>query len=533
MKRSSGILLPISALPSPYGIGTLGKAAYDFVDFLAASGQSWWQVLPVGPTSYGDSPYQSFSTYAGNPYFVDLDLLAEDGLLDRAELDAVDWGDDAAQVDYGKIYENRFLLLQKAAKIGLVRDAAEITAFVEQNKGWLPDYALFMALKRHFGMKAWSEWPEDARLRKAAALEKYRAALKANVDLFIYIQYLFFRQWAELRSYAHDLGIGIIGDLPIYVAMDSADVWASPESFQLDEQNVPTAVAGVPPDYFSADGQLWGNPLYRWDKMKEDGFGWWIRRVEGASKLFDVLRIDHFRGFESYWAVPFGEATARNGKWIKGPGMDLVGVLTNWFYNVDFIAEDLGFLTPEVRKLLADSGLPGMKILEFAFDTRESSDYMPHTYDHNCVCYVGTHDNAPVMAWREEADRADIAVAERYLGLNDTEGFHWGMIRGGMSSVADLFVTQMQDYLGLGAESRMNTPGKAGGNWAWRVQKEQLTEELAEKIVAMTKLYGRANPRYPEKTAQTETAAAGEDLAEAEPEQVDAAEQDTSPDPGL
>ena len=279
----------------------------------------------------------------------------------------------------------------------------------------------------------------------------------------------------------------IIGDLPIFVAKDSADVWASPESFQLDEKNVPIAVAGVPPDYFSADGQLWGNPLYRWEDMKKDGFGWWIRRVEGAAELFDVLRIDHFRGFESYWAVPYGAATARCGQWVKGPGMDLVNVLTQWFYHVDFIAEDLGVLTPEVRRLLADSGLPGMKVLEFAFDRREQSDYMPHTYERNCVCYVGTHDNAPVLAWREEVDAADVAVAERYLGLNDAEGFHWGMIRGGMSSVANLFVAQLQDILGLGAESRMNTPGVSGGNWRWRTVQGALTLELAEKLASMTR----------------------------------------------
>ena len=273
-------------------------------------------------------------------------------------------------------------------------------------------------------------------------------------------------------------------------------MWASPESFQLDEKNVPTAVAGVPPDYFSADGQLWGNPLYRWDEMKKDGFGWWIRRVEGAARLFDVLRIDHFRGFESYWAVPYGETTAKRGKWVKGPGMDLVGVLTGWFPHVGFIAEDLGFLTPAVKRLLKDSGLPGMKILEFAFDSREESDYMPHTYDHSCVCYVGTHDNAPAAAWCEEAAPEDVAVAVRYLGLNEQEGFHWGMIRGGMSSVADLFIAQVQDFLGLGAESRMNTPGKPADNWTWRLTPGQLTDALAEKIAACTKLYGRANPAW-------------------------------------
>ena len=493
MKRSSGILLPISALPSPYGIGTLGRAAFEFVDFLAAAGQSWWQVLPVGPTSYGDSPYQSLSTFAGNPYFIDLDALVEDGLLRAGEVRAVDWGADETRVDYGRLYERRFALLAKAAETGLKRDAEAVAAFASEKRGWLEDYALFMALKRHFAMKPWMEWPEEVRMRKAEALDRYRTALSDDVALFTYIQYLFYRQWAALRAYARERGVGIIGDLPIYVAMDSADVWASPESFQLDEKNVPVAVAGVPPDYFSADGQLWGNPLYRWEDMKKDGFGWWIRRVEGAAELFDVLRIDHFRGFESYWAVPYGATTARCGQWVKGPGMDLVNVLTQWFYHVDFIAEDLGVLTPEVRRLLADSGLPGMKVLEFAFDRREQSDYMPHTYERNCVCYVGTHDNAPVLAWREEADAADVEVAERYLGLNDAEGFHWGMIRGGMSSVADLFVAQLQDLLGLGAESRMNTPGVSSGNWRWRAAPGALTDELAEKLASMTRLYGRAS----------------------------------------
>ena len=345
-------------------------------------------------------------------------------------------------------------------------------------------------------------------MRKAEALDRYRTALSDDVALFTYIQYLFYRQWAALRAYARERGVGIIGDLPIYVAMDSADVWASPESFQLDEKNVPVAVAGVPPDYFSADGQLWGNPLYRWEDMKKDGFGWWIRRVEGAAELFDVLRIDHFRGFESYWAVPYGATTARCGQWVKGPGMDLVNVLTQWFYHVDFIAEDLGVLTPEVRRLLADSGLPGMKVLEFAFDRREQSDYMPHTYERNCVCYVGTHDNAPVLAWREEADAADVAVAERYLGLNDAEGFHWGMIRGGMSSVANLFVAQLQDILGLGAESRMNTPGVSGGNWRWRTVQGALTLELAEKLASMTRLYGRESAYHRDTRARRQKTAA-------------------------
>ena len=491
IKRSCGILMPISSLPSPYGIGTLGKAAYEFVDFLALAGQSWWQILPVGPTSYGDSPYQSFSTYAGNPYFVDLDTLCEEGLLKKEEVAALNWGSDPSHVDYALIYENRFPLLEKATRRGWQRDEAQVAAFVEQNKLWLPDYALFMALKRRFGMKAWTEWPdEDIRLRKPEAVERCRRELAADIRLFTYIQFLFFRQWEALRSYAHEKGVGIIGDLPIYVAMDSADVWADPKSFQLDEKNVPVEVAGVPPDYFSADGQLWGNPLYNWDAMKADGFGWWIRRVDGAARLYDVLRIDHFRGFESYWAVPYGETTARNGRWIKGPGMDLVGVLTGWFPDLQFIAEDLGYLTPEVKQLLQDSGLPGMKVLEFAFDSREPSNYLPHTYSHNCVCYAGTHDNAPLTRWRKEAAKEDIAMAKQYLGLNRSEGFIRGVLRGGMSSVADLFVAQMQDF--LEDAGRINTPGVPSGNWQWRMTEGKLTDELADSIAAMTTLYGRA-----------------------------------------
>ncbi len=492
MKRSSGILMPVSSLPSPYGIGTLGKAAYEFVDFLADAGQRWWQMLPVGPTSYGDSPYQSFSTYAGNPYFVDLDMLREDGLLTQEEIDAVYWGSDPARVDYAAIYNGRFALLAKATERGWDRDTEELNAFMEQNRTWLPDYALYMAVKRHFGMRAWTEWEdEDIRLHRPVAVEKYRRELWEDVRLFTYIQFLFFKQWNALRSYARKKGIGIIGDLPIYVAMDSADVWSDPRSFQLDEKNVPTAVAGVPPDYFSEDGQLWGNPLYNWPAMEADGFGWWIRRVDGASKLFDVIRIDHFRGLASYWAVPYGETTAKKGRWIPGPGIRMVRAITGWFPQLQFIAEDLGILTPDVTELMEQSGLPGMKVLEFAFDPVEPGVYLPHNHPKNCVCYVGTHDNAPVLQWKDEADPAEVDMAVRYLGLNEEEGFHWGMIRGGMSSVADLFVAQMQDVLGLGAESRMNTPGTLGGNWQWRLLPGQITPELAAKLHEMTRIYGR------------------------------------------
>lgn len=493
MKRASGIILPISSLPSPHGIGTLGEAAYEFVDFLADAKQSWWQILPVGPTSYGDSPYQSPSAFAGNPYFVDLDLLVADGLLEKDEVEGISWGEDPARVDYALLYEMRPKLLRKAAKRGLSRDAAEVKEFREANSTWLEGYALFMSIKEHFGMVAWNEWPdEDARLRKPEALKRYASELKDDIDYYIYVQYLFFKQWEALSAYAHAKGVKILGDMPIYVAMDSADVWANPQCFQLDEKNVPYEVAGVPPDYFSADGQLWGNPLYDYDAMEKDGFTWWVQRVAGAGRLYDALRIDHFRGFESYWAVPYGEKTARNGHWVKGPGMKLVGLLKEQFPDITFIAEDLGFPTPEVRQLLLDSGFPGMKLLEFAFDSRDGgSDYMPHCHIWNCVCYTGTHDNPPLIAWKHEAAPEDVAMACDYLGIKSDEDFVWGFIRGGMSSIANLFVAQMQDYLELGSESRTNIPGVLGGNWQWRLLPGQASPELVQRLAAMTHLYGR------------------------------------------
>jgi 4-alpha-glucanotransferase len=492
MNRASGILMPISSLPSRYGIGTLGREAYAFADFLKASGQRIWQMLPLGPTGYGDSPYSSFSTYAGNPYFIDLTMLCEDGLLSPEELETIDWGENPSMVDYGKIYENRFAVLSRACDAGYHRDRGEVEAFVAENRGWLPDYALFMALKRRFGMKSWTEWPdEDIRMRRPGSVERYTGELAADVRLFTYIQFLFYKQWNALRDYVHSQDIEIIGDLPIYVALDSADVWAEPGSFQLDERNVPECVSGVPPDYFCEDGQLWGNPIYNWERMRLDGYGWWIRRMEGAKKLYDIIRIDHFRGFESYWSVPYGAETAAEGHWEKGPGMSLVGVLRDWFAGTPIIAEDLGFMTPEVKSLLTESRFPGMKVLEFAFDSREPSNYLPHTYEHNCVCYVGTHDNETLTQWLRGADREDLCYASRYLGLNNAEGKAWGVIRGGMSSVADLFVMQMQDCLGLGASARMNIPGTSQGNWRWRLLPGQADEKLAEKLLMYAQMYGR------------------------------------------
>ena len=499
MNRSSGILMPISSLPSPYGIGTFGKAAYDFADFLHAAGQRCWQMLPLGPTSYGDSPYQSFSTYAGNPYFIDLDMLIEDGLLEKSEVQEQNWGTEPRYVDYGKIYESRFAVLQKAKDRGWERDQAEVSAFQAENSRWLPDYALYMACKRHFGMRSWTEWEDaDIRLRKSPeVLERYRTLLREDVELFTYLQFLFFRQWNKLRDYLHGLDIQVIGDLPIYVAMDSADVWAERSMFRLDSRGIPTEVAGVPPDYFSKDGQLWGNPLYDYDAMKRDGFGWWIRRVDGAARLYDVIRIDHFRGFASYWAVPFGSQTAKNGRWVKGPGLDLLNVLTGWFHGIRFIAEDLGEPSPVVTKLLADSGLPGMRVLEFAFSPTADSAYLPHNCVENCVCYAGTHDNAPLALWRQEAEPEEIDFAVQYLGLNEREGFNRGVLRGGMTSPASLFVAQMQDWLELGKGSRINTPGTGRDNWQWRLLPGELTVKLIGDIREMTRIYGRLPAKQP------------------------------------
>lgn len=495
MERSSGILLPVSSLPSPGGIGTFGRAAYEFADFLSAAGQRYWQILPLGPTSFGDSPYQSFSAYAGNPYFIDPELLAKDALLTEDELSRyLDAGAsrDMASVDYAAVYADRFDMLHRAFVRGRDRDARDVEQFEAKNAAWLPDYALFMALKKHFGMRSWLEWDdEEIRLRRPEALARCRALLADDVAFFTYLQFLFFKQWEALRTYARSKGVLMMGDMPIYVALDSADVWAVPENFMLDGRLRPTEVAGVPPDYFSATGQLWGNPLYRWEDMEKNGFAWWRARVAGAARLYDTLRIDHFRGFESYWCVPAGETTAVRGHWVKGPGIALVRALREAAPRMDIIAEDLGYLDADVRRLLAESGLPGMKVLEFAFDSREPSNYLPHTYQRNCVCYVGTHDNTPVTAWRHEAAPEDVAMAEEYLGLNEKEGFNMGMIRGGMSSVADLFVVQMQDYLGLGAESRMNIPSTLGCNWKWRLVPGQCTRELAEKIRRMTWMYGR------------------------------------------
>ena len=489
--RTSGILMHISSLPSPYGIGTLGQAAYDFADFLKAAGQHYWQLLPIGPTSYGDSPYQSFSTHAGNPYFIDLDLLREDSLLTQEEIDAIDWEAHSARVDYGFQYSVRFDLLYRAFLRGWERDADAVREFRNANP-WVEDYALYMALKRSQDMRSWETWPEEIRLRRPGAAETYAVRLGDDVHFFIYLQYLFFGQWDALRSYVHALGLEIIGDLPIYVPYDSCDVWANPSLFQLDETGLPTGVAGCPPDYFSADGQLWGNPLYDWERMRQTGYAWWKERIAAAARLFDVIRIDHFRGLESYWAIPYGDKTARGGKWVKGPGHDFVRAMQERFPDLRLIAEDLGFLTDDVIRLQKDSGWPGMKVLEFAFDSREPSNYLPHRYIRNCICYSGTHDNETLAQWLAQTSETARAYAAEYLGLTEQEGYAWGILRSGLASVADTFIAQLQDYLGLGAEARMNTPGTLSDrNWSWRLQPGLLTAELAHRLRRMNTMYER------------------------------------------
>lgn len=492
MQRSSGILLHITSLPSPYGIGTLGKAAYAFADFLKKSGQGYWQTLPPGHTGFGDSPYQSFSAFAGNPYFIDLDMLIEDGLLTDTQVKAVCGNCDARRVDYGAVYKNRMPLLREAFKRGWSRYSKEVDEFAKRNGSWLNDYALFMALKAHFGMCAWTQWADEAaRAHDTGALAHYSELLADEIHFYSFVQFLFFKQWDELKTYANGLGIKLIGDMPIYVAMDSVDTWAQSENFMLGADRMPAYVAGVPPDFFSATGQLWGNPLYDWNNMRANGYSWWLSRIENAARLFDVIRIDHFRGIESYWRVPAGESTAINGEWIKGPGRDFIDAIKRDFPRQSIIAEDLGCLTEDVRRLLAASGYPGMKVLQFAFDPGGQSDYLPHTYQSGCVCYTGTHDNNTAMGWFDQVDKNESHYAVRYLGLNCEEGYNWGLIRGGMSSAAELFIAQMQDYLGLDAHCRMNTPATMGDNWSWRLMPEECTEKLAQRIYEYTHMYGR------------------------------------------
>lgn len=489
MKRSSGVLLPISSIPSKYGIGAFSKEAYKFIDQLKEAGQSYWQILPLGPTSYGDSPYQSFSTFAGNPYFIDLEKLIEEGVLTEEECSACDFGDDPEYVDYGKIYQERFRLLRKAYERSEIYKNPAFSGFVQENAFWLKDYALFMEVKNCFGGASWNEWAEDIRLRWGFALDYYREKYYYEIEFYEYLQFKFMEQWTALKSYANRNGISIIGDLPIYVAFDSADAWANPGLFQFGPDNLPTAVAGCPPDAFSETGQLWGNPLYRWDYHRNTGYDWWTKRMAHCYKLYDVVRIDHFRGFDEYFSIPYGAETAMDGHWEKGPGMNLFWALERNLGRREVIAEDLGLMTPSVEQLVRDSGYPNMKVLEFAFEPGKETGYLPHEYDKNCIVYTGTHDNDTIVSWYQELEDDERQFLNEYMDNADTpdEEIHWDMIRLAMMSTANVCIIPLQDYLGLGNEARMNRPSTLGTNWKWRLRNGQITPELLTEIRKLTK----------------------------------------------
>ena len=480
----------ITSLPGPYGVGTMGRYAFSFVDFLKLSGQSYWQILPLNPTGYGDSPYQSCSTFAGNHYLIDLDLLVEEGLLKKKELDQITWNLSETKVSFGLLYHHRLKILRLA--YDRFQDKKVLDVFCKANSAWLPDFALFMALKNRFGGKPWYDWDEDLKFRNSKAIEKAKKELADEIRFHCFTQYLFFKQWSALRAYAHSQGIRIVGDVPIYVPYDSVDVWTNPSQFQLDKKLDPVAVAGCPPDGFTEDGQLWGNPLYRWDVMEADGFTWWIQRLAAAGEMYDVVRLDHFRGLESYWSVPYGDKTARNGKWVKGPGLAFVKAIHKELPKLEMIAEDLGYMTQEVMDLRDASGYPGMKVLQFGFDPKEPSDYLPHTYTRNTVCYTGTHDNMTMRQWFDTATEEEVELATAYMHVTADEGPVWGSIRTAMASVSDICVIQMQDFVEFGGEARMNFPGTlSDSNWTWRAKYDIISPTLSKRIYNMTKLYGR------------------------------------------
>ena len=497
-KRCSGILMPVSSLPGGYGIGSMGQAARDFVDFLVLAGQSVWQILPVGPTSYGDSPYQSCSAFAGNPYFIDLDQLAADGLLKPEDYAKENWGTNPNYCDYALLYQKRYKVLRKAYAAFLQQRPVpgydtpysdDWYRFTFLSDAWLPDYCLYMAIKEENKMCDWQTWPAPLRLRDPKALEEFRTGHADELGFWAFVQYEFAKQWQALKAYANSKGIKIMGDIPIYVAADSADAWAGRELFEMDSEGHPRRVAGCPPDYFAEDGQLWGNPLYDWPTHKATGFGWWKRRMKHATSIYDVVRIDHFRGFESYYSIPAENTTAAGGHWEKGPDRDFIHAMQQALGGGNIIAEDLGYLTPEVKAMLAESGYPGMKIMQFAFDSRESGNYLPHTYPRNSVVYTGTHDNVTTEGWRSNASAEDVAYACRYLRCTP-ETLTEGMICACLASVSDTAIIPLADWLHLGSEARINTPSTQGANWRWRLA-QPLPAALAGHIAALTTLYER------------------------------------------
>ena len=493
--RASGILLPVSSLPGKYGIGCFSKEAYDFVDVLEKANQKYWQILPIGPTSYGDSPYQSFSTFAGNPYFISLEKLIEEELLTEEECNSVDFGENNEYIDYEKLYNGRFNLLKKAYKRSNPEDEG-FKKFVEENGFWIEDYAMFMTIKAEHNGESFELWEDEIRVRKPEAMERYREKFKDEILFYKFIQFKFYEQWFKLKEYANDKGIKIIGDIPIYVAYDSADVWSHPELFQIDDKGKTIAVAGCPPDGFSATGQLWGNPLYKWDYHKQTNYDWWIKRIERSVQLYDVVRIDHFRGFDEYYSIPARDEDATNGHWEKGPGIDLFNAIKYCLGNVNIIAEDLGYITDSVRQLVNDSGFPNMKVLEFAFDSRDSSgprEYLPYNYNKNCVVYTGTHDNETLKGWLGSIGPEEVEMVQKYIGrkTDDKDELVDEVIRMAQASTANTCIIPLQDYLHLDNKARMNHPSTLGGNWCWRVKSRQITKKLSATIKELTVLYGR------------------------------------------
>ena len=501
MDRNSGIIMHIASLPGNYGIGTFGKEAYKFADFLKSAGQKYWQILPLSPTSFGDSPYQSFSAFAGNPYFIDFDILEEKGYLKLKDYENENFGDNPEEVDYALIFKKKMHILRKAFlnfTSSLSSDnRQDYEEFKKNNSFWLEDYSLYMAIKKEFNLKSWHEWDEDIRLRKPCVVEKYKVELNEEIEFWNFIQFEFSLQWSKLKSYVNSLGIEIIGDIPIYVSEDSADVWSNPNAFLMDKQTLkPIKVSGCPPDIFSKTGQLWGNPIYDWDYMDKNNYKWWIYRIRESLKIYDWLRIDHFKGFESYYSIPYGEDTAKNGKWIKGPGIKLFNAIRKELGDVNIIAEDLGALTEETIKLRDDNKFPGMKILTFAFDSDYDNSFLPHNYEKNFIAYTGTHDNDTVRGWLETtAPKDQVKKAINYLKLNKEEGYNWGIIRGVWSSVANVSIAQMQDFLNLGNEARFNMPSTIGCNWKWRVKEDAFTKNIAKRIYEITEVYGRCTKK--------------------------------------
>lgn len=491
LKRGAGLLLPISSLPSPYGIGTLGKEAYKFVDYLVEAGQKYWQVLPVGPTSYGDSPYQPFSAFAGNPYFIDLDYLVEEGLITKAQIKKFPWGDNAEYIDYATVYGSRFQILRMAFNNSTYAETKEYAQFEKDNEYWLDDYSLYMAVKFKFDNQEWSKWDYDIKARQPEAIDRYKEELKDDIAFWKFCQFKFFEQWNKLRVYANESGIEIIGDIPIYVAMDSADVWAHKDLFELDEDFEQINVAGVPPDAFSEDGQLWGNPLYNWNRMEECDFEWWKQRMASNSKIYDYIRIDHFIGVVNYYSIEAGCENAKEGVWRQGPGKKLTDAIDSAIGDAKIIAEDLGIVSPAVRELLAETGYPGMNIIEFAFDGGPTNSHLPHNYKPNSLVYGGTHDNETVVGYFSSRSAADLKYAYKYLGVTKKSEIPAAVLRAAYASVAAIAIFQVQDILELGNEARMNTPSTVGDNWKWRMLKGSLTKKKAKELKELAEFYAR------------------------------------------